>query len=52
MRDARGVVVSELGAPARIEPIHVDDPGPGEVLVRVVANGVCHSDLWAIQNGN
>jgi S-(hydroxymethyl)mycothiol dehydrogenase len=52
MRDARGVVVSGLGAPARIEPIHVDDPGPGEVLVRVVANGVCHSDLWAIQHGN
>ena len=52
MRGARGVVVNGPGAPARIEPIHVDDPGPGEVLVRVVANGVCHSDLWAIQHGN
>jgi len=52
MRGAYGVVVSGLGAPARIEPIHVDGPGPGEVLVRVVANGVCHSDLWAIQHGN
>src|SRR5215210_5516498 len=52
MREARGVVVSGLGAPARIEPIVVDDPGPGEVLVRLVANGVCHSDLWSIQHGN
>jgi S-(hydroxymethyl)mycothiol dehydrogenase len=52
MRDARGVVVGGRGAPARIEPITVDDPGAGEVLVRIVANGVCHSDLWAIQNGN
>jgi S-(hydroxymethyl)mycothiol dehydrogenase len=52
MREARGVVVTGLGAPARIEPITVDDPGPGEVLVRVVANGVCHSDLWSIQHGN
>jgi S-(hydroxymethyl)mycothiol dehydrogenase len=52
MREARGVVVTGLGAPARIEPFHVDDPGPGEVLVRIVANGVCHSDLWAIQHGN
>ena len=30
----------------------IDDSGPGEVLVRVVASGVCHSDLWAIENGN
>jgi S-(hydroxymethyl)mycothiol dehydrogenase len=52
MRDARGVVVRGRGAPARIEPIRVDDPQDGEVLVRIVANGVCHSDLWAIQNGN
>jgi S-(hydroxymethyl)mycothiol dehydrogenase len=52
MRDARGVVVRGRGAPARIEPIRVDEPQDGEVLVRVVANGVCHSDLWAIQNGN
>jgi len=52
MREARGVVVTGLGAPARIEPILVDDPGPGEVLVRLVANGVCHSDLWSIQHGN
>jgi S-(hydroxymethyl)mycothiol dehydrogenase len=52
MRDARGVVVRGRGAPARIEPITIEDPEGTEVLVRVVANGVCHSDLWAIQNGN
>jgi len=52
MRDARGVVVTAPGAPARIAPIVVDRPGPGEVLVRIVANGVCHSDLWAIEHGN
>ncbi len=52
MRDARGVVVRGRGAPARIEPIRLDEPQGGEVLVRIVANGVCHSDLWAIQNGN
>ncbi|MEP6758325.1 MAG: alcohol dehydrogenase catalytic domain-containing protein [Actinomycetota bacterium] len=52
MRDARGVVIAARGAPARIERIMVDPPGAGEVLVRVVANGVCHSDLWAIEHGN
>lgn len=49
---ARGVVVPTAGGPARIEPITVDPPGPGEVLVRVIANGLCHSDLWAIEHGN
>jgi S-(hydroxymethyl)mycothiol dehydrogenase len=52
VRAAHGVVVRGRGAPARIEPITIDQPQDGEVLVRIVANGVCHSDLWAIQNGN
>ena len=28
----------------RIEEIHVDSPGPGEVLVRIAASGLCHTD--------
>ena len=40
-----------LGAPGEValEEIRVDDPGPGEALVRIEATGVCHSDLHAIQ---
>jgi S-(hydroxymethyl)mycothiol dehydrogenase len=30
----------------------VDAPEAGEVMVRIVANGICHSDLWAIEHGN
>src|SRR5215831_3311758 len=41
----RGVVVRGPGAPVAVEEIELDAPGPGEVLVRVVASGVCHSDL-------
>jgi Zn-dependent alcohol dehydrogenase len=46
-RGERGVV---LGAPAEValEPIQVAAPGPGEVLVRIEATGVCHSDLHVI----
>jgi len=50
--DARGVVVAELGGSLRIEQIELDPPGPGEVGVRLVASGVCHSDHWAMANGN
>jgi Zn-dependent alcohol dehydrogenase len=50
--EALGAVVEGLGDRVRVEPILVDPPGPGEVLVRLVASGVCHSDHWAIENGN
>jgi S-(hydroxymethyl)mycothiol dehydrogenase len=41
----RAVVAHEKGAPVRVEQIVVPDPGPGEVVVRVQACGVCHTDL-------
>ncbi len=44
----RGVVLSEPGRFA-LEEIEVDAPGPGEVLVRIEATGVCHSDLHVIE---
>jgi Zn-dependent alcohol dehydrogenase len=44
----QGVVLGERGAVA-LEEIAVDPPGPGEVLVRIEASGVCHSDLHAIE---
>jgi len=44
----RGVVLSERGTVA-LEEIRVEQPGPGEVLVRIEATGVCHSDLHVIE---
>jgi S-(hydroxymethyl)mycothiol dehydrogenase len=44
----RGVVLSAPGAVA-LEEIRVEAPGPGEVLVRIEATGVCHSDLHVIE---
>lgn len=34
--------------PLSIEPIELDPPGPGEILVKIVAAGLCHSDLSVI----
>jgi S-(hydroxymethyl)mycothiol dehydrogenase len=47
-----GAVVVRAGASIRVEPIVIDHPGPDEVLVRIAASGVCHSDVWAIEHGN
>jgi Zn-dependent alcohol dehydrogenase len=53
---ARGAVLREMGLPApyaRSRPpdvveLELDPPGPGQLLVRVGAAGLCHSDLSVI----
>ncbi|WP_126978194.1 alcohol dehydrogenase AdhP [Frigidibacter oleivorans] len=42
-------VVHAFGQPLSIEKVPVPQPGPGEVLVRVMACGVCHTDLHAAE---
>ncbi|WP_156252844.1 S-(hydroxymethyl)mycothiol dehydrogenase [Pseudactinotalea terrae] len=41
----QGVIARAKGAPVEVVPIVVPDPGPGEVIVKVQACGVCHTDL-------
>ena len=47
-RRARAAVQYGYGEPLVIQTVDIDPPGPGEVLVRMVATGVCHSDLHAL----
>ncbi len=52
----RAAVLSTLGvpppyatsAPLVLEDLVLDDPGPGEVLLRIEAAGLCHSDLSVV----
>lgn len=37
-------------APFTVERLTLAEPGAGEVLVRIVATGICHSDLTAKKN--
>src|SRR5688572_7043474 len=43
----KAAVVRELGKPLTIEELAIPDPGAGEVLVKIRATGVCHTDLHA-----
>ena len=55
----RAALLGEMGRPRpyaqtrplSIEEVDLDPPGPGEVLVRMRAAGLCHSDLSVI-NGD
>ena len=41
----RAVVLREPGVPVSVETVLLEPPRRGEVLVRVAAAGVCHSDV-------
>ncbi len=40
----KAAVLWELNSPWSVEEIELDPPGPGEVLVKLAASGMCHSD--------
>ncbi len=59
VRGVRAAVLTELARPApyaesrplEVRELDLDPPGPGELLVRLRATGLCHSDLSVI-NGS
>src|SRR4051794_2765554 len=42
----KAAVLEEFGAPLAVQEIELAEPRAGEVLVRLVACGVCHTDLY------
>ncbi|SHG99820.1 S-(hydroxymethyl)mycothiol dehydrogenase [Streptoalloteichus hindustanus] len=49
--EVRGVVARGKGEPVEVTTVVVPDPGPGEAVVRVLACGVCHTDLHYREGG-
>jgi S-(hydroxymethyl)glutathione dehydrogenase/alcohol dehydrogenase len=42
----RAAVLERFGEPLEVQELDLAEPKPGEVLVRLVACGVCHTDLY------
>jgi S-(hydroxymethyl)glutathione dehydrogenase/alcohol dehydrogenase len=42
----RAAVLEEFGEPLRVQEVDLAEPRAGEALVRLVACGVCHTDLY------
>src|SRR5713101_4922607 len=42
----RAAVLEAFGAPLEVQEVELAEPEAGEVLVRLVACGVCHTDLY------
>jgi S-(hydroxymethyl)mycothiol dehydrogenase len=49
--EVKGVIAGAKGAEVEIATVIVPDPGPGEALVKVLACGVCHTDLHYREGG-
>jgi len=45
MTSLRAAVYIGVDRPLQLETLELDEPGPGEVAVRIEASGLCHSDL-------
>lgn len=43
----KAAVVTAFGAPLQVEEVSVPQPGPGQILVRMEASGLCHTDIHA-----
>ncbi len=43
----RAAVVTDFRAPLQMQDLPVPEPGPGQVLVRIEAMGLCHTDIHA-----
>jgi S-(hydroxymethyl)glutathione dehydrogenase / alcohol dehydrogenase len=42
----RAAVLEQFGTPLQVQEVELDEPHAGEVLVRLAACGVCHTDLY------
>src|ERR1700752_729162 len=42
----KAAVLEQFGAPLEVQELDLAEPGDGEVLVRLVACGVCHTDMY------
>ncbi|MGF1625885.1 MAG: alcohol dehydrogenase AdhP [Alphaproteobacteria bacterium] len=48
-RTMKAAVVRNFGAPLDIDDVPVPEVGPGQILVKIAACGVCHTDLHAAE---
>ena len=50
MRTIQAAVLREQGGPLKIETLELEDPRADEILVRLAASGICHTDIGFIDD--
>src|SRR5436309_3292657 len=49
---SRAAIFEGVGKPLTIDEIEIDPPKQGEVLVRLQATGLCHTEIWYMSGGD
>src|SRR5450631_2556121 len=49
MSSMKAAVVTGFGKPLQIQELPVPEPAAGQILVKIEASGVCHTDLHAAE---
>lgn len=47
----QAAVVTEFKKPLEVKNVEIPKPGPNDVLVKMIACGVCHTDLHVALGG-
>lgn len=46
----RAAMVAEMGGRFEVRNLALDEPGAGEVLIKIDAVGVCHTTWWPVKS--
>ena len=44
-RESRAAVMYDFNTPLSVETVRLKSPGPEQIVVRIIASGICHTDL-------
>ena len=50
--EVRAAVAHAAGKPLTIETVRLEGPREGEVLVEIMATGICHTDAFTLSGGD
>ncbi|MDQ3812852.1 MAG: zinc-binding dehydrogenase [Armatimonadota bacterium] len=52
MTKSKAAIFEGIGKPLVVDEIEVDDPKAGEVLIKLEATGLCHTEIWYMGGGD
>jgi NADPH:quinone reductase-like Zn-dependent oxidoreductase len=52
MTKSKAAIFEGIGQPLIIDEIEVDDPREGEVMIKLDATGLCHTEIWYMSGGD
>jgi S-(hydroxymethyl)glutathione dehydrogenase/alcohol dehydrogenase len=52
MIQSKAAIFTGIGQPLVVDEIQVEDPKEGEVLIKLDATGLCHTEIWYMSGGD